>query len=285
MTSPGRSSRPPRRRFGQHFLEPAWVSKVVSAIQPKPSDVFVEVGPGRGALTYSLTSAAAKVVAVEVDRDLVQELGANAPSNLTVIAEDFLQVSPDQLRTALGTMAGVNTTLRLAGNLPYNAASPILFKVLELYADGLSFQDATVMVQREVADRLLAKAGTRDYGVMTIFVCQAADVTPLLALPPGAFRPPPKVHSSLVKLRLHPLKPAARDARLFSRLVHAVFSRRRKMLSNALMALVDQDPSILADRESIRTVLARAELDPRRRPETLTLGEFVHLADAIVESS
>src|SRR5262245_48414917 len=139
-----------RKRFGQHFLEPAWVIKVVDAIAPRPDDSFFEIGPGRGALTGPLTARSARVTAFEIDRDLVATLRRAAPSNLEVVEGDFLESSrfietPD------------STPIRVAGNLPYNVASPILFKLIELYDGGVLLTDATLMLQREVADRLLAR--------------------------------------------------------------------------------------------------------------------------------
>src|SRR5882724_886201 len=149
-----------RRRFGQNFLEPAWVTKVVRAIDPRSADTFIEIGPGRGALTRPLTAEAARVIAYEIDRDLVAQLEATAPSNLTVVQADFLDVVAAELARPNPGGPG-STPTRVAGNLPYNVASPILFKLAELYAQGLPIVDATVMLQREVGDRLIASPGGR----------------------------------------------------------------------------------------------------------------------------
>jgi 16S rRNA (adenine1518-N6/adenine1519-N6)-dimethyltransferase len=165
-------------------------------------------------------------------------------------------------------------SVRVAGNLPYNVASPILFKLAALHADGFAFRDATVMLQREVADRLLARPGTRDYGVLTVLIGYRATAERLLALPPGAFRPPPKVQSAVVRLRFHEPRPAPADAALFEALVQAMFTRRRKTIANALLA----HPG--SDRLPLGSILEAAGVDGQRRPETLDLEALVRLADA-----
>jgi 16S rRNA (adenine1518-N6/adenine1519-N6)-dimethyltransferase len=275
LSEPERSSKAParfsRKRFGQHFLEPAWVGKVVQAIDPRPDDDFVEIGPGRGALTRPLLERAHSVLAFEIDRDLAADL-RGIDARLTVVEGDFLD-------SAGILLARRSSPLRVAGNLPYNIASPILFKLLDLHASGVPLTDATLMLQREVADRLIAPSGGRDYGVLAILVRHTADVDLLLQLPPGAFRPPPKVRSALVRLRFREARPQADNPELFTVLVRAIFTRRRKTVANALLAfpLTAQMPPDEA--------LARAEIDGRRRPETLTIEELVRLADAFGPSA
>jgi 16S rRNA (adenine1518-N6/adenine1519-N6)-dimethyltransferase len=255
-----------RKRFGQHFLEPAWVAKVIRAIDPVGSDSFVEIGPGRGALTRPLAAQAGHVTAVEIDRDLASDLRAAALPNVTVVDGDFLELA----RSALPS----DPRLRVAGNLPYNVASPILFALDDWFAETGTLTDATVMLQREVADRLVAVPGTRDYGVLTVLIGHSAQVTRLLALPPGAFRPVPKVHSALVQLRFHAPDPPVRDLSVFRALVQAVFTRRRKTLANAIQAYAAAVVPVLL-------ALDRAGIDGKRRPETLTIAEFARLADLI----
>ena len=267
-----------RRRFGQHFLERPWVDKVLRAVGPEAADTFLEIGPGRGALTQALSAAAARVAAFEIDRDLAAELRLSAPHNLTIVEGDFLDVTADQVRRALARGGGIPAQVRVAGNLPYNVASPILFKLIALYRDGIPLLDATVMLQREVADRLAAPPGTRDYGVLSVLVGHAADITRLLSLPPGAFRPAPKVDSAVVRLRFHPDQPPARDRIVFEQLTKAIFTRRRKTLANALLAY-----PLAADGRAAEA-LARAGIDGRRRPETLEVAELVRLADAFAEA-
>jgi len=262
--TPGSSLGRARKRFGQHFLEPAWVTKVIRAIDPAGSDTFVEIGPGRGALTRPLAAQAGHVTAVEIDRDLASDLRAAALPNVTVVEGDFLELARPELPA--------DPRLRVAGNLPYNVASPILFKLVDWFADTGTLTDATLMLQREVADRLAAVPGTRDYGVLTVLIGQSADVKRVLTLPPGAFRPAPRVHSALVQLRFHAPDPPVRDLSLFRTLVQAVFTRRRKTLANALAAF--REPS---DKAS----LDRAGIDGKRRPETLTIAEFARLSDAM----
>ena len=221
---------------------------------------------GHGALTRPLAARARRVFAYEIDRDLAAELRANASSNVTVIEGDFLEVFSNP-----GSRP--SSPVRVAGNLPYNVASPILFKLTDLYAGGVGLSDATLMLQREVADRLVAEPGSRDYGVLTVLIRQRALVQRLLILPPGAFRPAPKVESALVRLQFHPPDPASRDAALFAELVKAAFTRRRKTLRNALSAFRGSDRIRSAE------ALARAGLVATRRPETLTIAEWVRLAE------
>jgi 16S rRNA (adenine1518-N6/adenine1519-N6)-dimethyltransferase len=262
-------ARPAKKRFGQHFLEPVWVARLMRVLEAEPTDAFVEVGAGLGALTRPLAGTAARVLAFEIDRDLAAELRAGMPENVSVVEGDFLEVTPE----ALG-----QGPLRVAGNLPYNVASRILFKLGALHAAGVQLVDATVMLQREVADRLLAPPGSRDYGVLSVLVQHWAEVDRLLVLPPGAFRPAPRVHSAVVRLRFHEPRPAPQDMALFVRMVRAIFTRRRKMLANALLALRRVAEFSPAD------VVEAAGLDARRRPETLSLAELVRLADAVASA-
>jgi len=263
-----------RRRFGQHFLEAAWVEKVVRAIDPRPDDTFIEIGPGRGALTRPLAMRADRVVAYEIDRDLAAALAEDAPANVAIVEGDFLEaIDRNPPFEARGS-----ATIRVAANLPYNVASPILFKLIELYARGVRLGDATLMLQREVADRLLARPGTKDYGSMTVLIGHSAAVTRVLDLPPGAFRPAPKVRSTVVRLQFHPPDPPVRDSRAFETLVRAAFMWRRKTLANAL-AQAGSDPA------AVPSALARAGIDGRRRAETLTIAEFATLADVLATRS
>jgi 16S rRNA (adenine1518-N6/adenine1519-N6)-dimethyltransferase len=269
----------PRKRFGQHFLEPAWVDKVLRAIDPKPDETFIEIGAGRGALTIPLAQHARAVVAFEIDRDLAAMLQAEAPANVLVIPKDFLV--PDEY-LGFDTMP----VLRVAGNLPYNVASPVLFRLIGMHTEaesrGSPLVDATVMVQREVADRLVAQPGTREYGVLSVLIRHSSRVERLLNLPPGAFRPVPNVFSSLVRLRFQPPDPAVRSYRIFATLVQAVFTRRRKTLSNALLACRHQG---MLSKLTPSEALDRAGLDGRRRPETLSIAEFGRLADVYADVS
>ncbi len=265
-----------RKRFGQHFLEPAWVDKLIREISPREDDTFLEIGPGRGALTHPLAERARRVLAFEIDHDLAAALTESAAAHLRVVDGDFLDVTADRLRPLLSADEW-SRPVRVAGNLPYNVASPILFKLAELFADGLPLADAHVMLQREVADRLIARPATSEYGVLTVLIGHIAEVAKVLSLPPGAFRPAPKVSSAVVRLRFHPPDPPVKKGQVFTDLVRAVFTRRRKTLANALLAYEERG------RESFPAVLACAGLDGSRRPETLSIAEFARLADAVAD--
>src|ERR1051325_11198048 len=217
-----------RKRFGQHFLEPAWVTKVVKAIAPVADDDFIEIGPGRAAMTQPLTAHARSGTRFEIDRALAAALRGTAPQNLTVVEGDFLE-SDWLLKNRPAH------PLRVAGNLPYNVASPILFRLIDIFDSGIPLTDATLMLQREVADRLLAKPSTKEFGVLSVLVRISASVERLLNIPAGAFRPVPKVQSTLLRLRFHAPDPKPRAREFFSRMVQAIFPRRRKTLENALL--------------------------------------------------
>ena len=264
----------PRKRFGQHFLESAWVDKTIAAIAPKGDETFLEIGPGRGALTLKLAARARHVVAWEIDRDLAASLRAAPVPSLTVVDGDFLEATAGQIQDALGVIVQPGA-IRIAANLPYNVASPILFKLIDLRASGIPVIDATLMLQREVADRLMASPGTKEYGVLTVLIQQHARIERIFNLPPGAFRPVPKVRSSVVRLRYHDPDPAPGNQRRFEAFVQAVFSQRRKMLRSSMEGLATAH-------RSAPEALAAAGIDGRRRPESLTLQELAHLADMCV---
>lgn len=264
----GRDARPSaKKRLGQHFLEPAWADKLVQAIAPRAGDHFLEIGPGRGALTLRLAPAVARVTAVEVDRDMSAALTPHVPPNVSVVEQDFLKF--DLARAAGG---GV----RIAGNIPYNLSSPILFRILQAQRDGAAVIDATLMLQREVAERIEARPGTKDYGTLSVFVQLRAAVTRLLSLPPGAFRPMPRVHSAVIRLEFRAPTVDIKDESTFERLVRTVFTQRRKTLVNALKPFAD------ARGVDARAAAAAAGIDGTRRPETLQLAEFARLADVFV---
>ena len=243
-----------------------WADKVIEAIGPAPEDRFLEIGPGRGILTLRLAPRVGELTAVEIDRDLAARLAPELPRNVRLVAGDFLDFDVRPLVTG--------GPLRVAGNLPYNVSSPILFKLLTAWRAHGRIADATLMLQREVADRLTATPGTGDYGVLAILIQRHADVDRLLELPPGAFRPPPKVRSAVVRLRFRPARASVRDEAVFERLVRTLFMQRRKTVLNALRPLADErhaDPAAL---------LRLSAIDPIRRPETLQLPELARLADA-----
>lgn len=269
-------SSPARKRFGQHFLEPAWVAKVVDVIQPGADDLFLEIGPGRGELTARVAAAGARVVAVEVDRDLAARVRGEALPGVQILTGDVL----DQDLAHLVTMArnpGAGRA-RLIGNLPYNLSSPILGAVLRAQHRTGCFTDATLMLQREVADRVTGVPATRAYGPLAILTRMFADAERMLEVPPGAFRPPPQVRSAVVRLTFRPCPVEVRDMVLFERLVRSVFTRRRKMLLNALVPFARMVSTI-----EPREMLALAGIAPDRRPDTLDLPELARLADTAVD--
>jgi 16S rRNA (adenine1518-N6/adenine1519-N6)-dimethyltransferase len=255
-----------RKRFGQHFLEPVWAGKVADAIAPLPGDVFLEIGPGPGILTLKLASRVARLIAIEIDRDLIASLTPQLPPNATIVAGDVLDLDID------AALPPTDTPIRVAGNLPYNISSPILFRILDLESRR-PIKDATLMLQREVADRIVAKPGTPEYGVLSVLTQWRADVVRLLAIPPGAFRPPPEVRSALIRLTFRPPPFELTDAAVFERMVRSMFTQRRKTLSNALAAFATER------RADVHRALAAAGVDPRRRPETLEVIETARLAD------
>jgi 16S rRNA (adenine1518-N6/adenine1519-N6)-dimethyltransferase len=252
----------PRRRFGQNFLhDPYYVRRIVDAIDPQPGDNIVEVGPGLAALTGDLIARAGQISAIEIDRDLAARLRERfSPAQLTLHEADALAFD----------FATLGPNLRVVGNLPYNISSPLLF---HLAACDAQLLDLHVMLQREVVARMTASPGTADYGRLTVMLQVRFRITRLFVVPPGAFHPAPKVESAVAHLvPLHTEKPALGDAVTFARVVAAAFTQRRKTLRNALASLCDT------------TVLERAGIDPGARGETLSVADFVRLANALAPS-
>jgi len=273
----------PRKRFGQHFLHDQGIlRRIVEAVAPKPDDRIVEIGPGEGALTLPLLRAAGHMTAIELDRDLIESLAARARDigALNIISADVLTVDfgdlagglsrPSMASEALGLLSG-NTQLRVVGNLPYNISTPILFHCLE-YAG--SIRDMHFMLQKEVVDRMAAPPGSKTYGRLSVMLQLRCTVEPLFKVPPGAFRPPPKVDSAIVRLTPLPahLLPDA-DGKVIERLVRAAFGQRRKTLSNALRDLATAQQ------------IDAAGIDPRARAEQLAPSAFVALARQIGPSA
>lgn len=250
-----------RKRFGQHFLsDEEIISRIVQAIDPRPGQRIVEIGPGDGAITLPILRKSGKLTVIELDRDLVPRIQARCAGvgEVEIINADVLNVD-------LGQLAGTGGTLRVVGNLPYNISSPILFHCIE-HLDAIS--DMHFMLQREVVERMAAAPGSKVYGRLSVMLQLACRVEPLLAVPPQAFRPPPKVDSAVV--RLTPLPRAQRPLEhlgLITRLVRAAFGQRRKTLSNSLDGL--------ASAEDLRAV----DINPGTRAEQLSPQAFVRLAE------
>jgi 16S rRNA (adenine1518-N6/adenine1519-N6)-dimethyltransferase len=248
-----------RRRFGQNFLaDPGYVERIVSAIDPAPGDAIVEIGPGLAALTGRLIERAGRLTAIEIDRDLSARLRERfAPDRLVLIEGDALRVD----------FGALGRDLRIVGNLPYNISSPLLFHLAE-HAPAL--RDITVMLQKEVVDRMTAGPATAEYGRLSVMLQARFAIRRLFVVPPGAFRPAPRVDSAVA--RLVPLReraPRIADQELFERVVAAAFSQRRKTLRNALAPLADV------------ASLEAAGIDPGARAETLPVASFVRLANAL----
>ncbi len=250
----------PRKRFGQNFLrDSAVISQILDAIHAVPGEQLLEIGPGRGALTRGLLTAAGRLDVVELDRDLIPPL-SRACGHL---GELHIH-NADILKFDICTLAGSAAWLRVVGNLPYNISTPLLFHLLD-QADCIV--DMHLMLQKEVVDRLSAVPGTKAYGRLTLMVRARARVTPLFDIGPESFRPAPKVVSSFVRLAPYRKPPVEiDDFTLFRRLVTQAFSHRRKTLRNALRGLVSAQ------------AMQDIGIDPGARAEQLALEEFANLA-------
>ncbi|MFZ5657811.1 MAG: 16S rRNA (adenine(1518)-N(6)/adenine(1519)-N(6))-dimethyltransferase RsmA [Pseudomonadota bacterium] len=253
---------PPKKRLGQHFLhERGIIDKIVRAVDPQPGDRLVEIGPGQGAITFPLLDVHHELTVIEFDRDLIEPLAqaAQGRGTLHVIHRDVLQVDFTEL--AAGGM------IRLVGNLPYNLSSPILFHALEHAA---VVRDMHFMLQKEVVDRMAAGPGSKVYGRLGVMLQAYCRVTPLFDVPPGCFRPPPKVDSAVVRLVPRPrAEIRVEDDAMFSRVVRDAFGQRRKTLRNALSSICDAG------------AIEAAGLDPGLRAEQVPVDGFVTLANAL----
>ncbi len=247
-----------RKRFGQHFLsDPAIIDAIVRAIDPRPGQAMVEIGPGLAALTQPLVERLGQLTVIELDRDLAARLRAHP--QLQVIESDVLKVDFAQVQPARPA-----TKLRVVGNLPYNISTPILFHLLPFA--GL-VQDQHFMLQKEVIDRMVATPSTSDYGRLSVMLQWRYAMENVLFVPPEAFDPPPKVDSAVVRM-LPRDQFEALDVDAFSQLVQTAFSQRRKLLRHSLGKWLD----------------ARGfagEFDVQRRAEEVPVGEYIALAQAL----
>lgn len=261
-TPPERPPRP-RKRLGQHFLsDPRILSRIVDALDPGPGETVVEVGPGRGALTDLLRERSGRVIAVELDRVLAQRLRERYVDDPRVRI-----VEGDVLDLSLGALAG--GPYALVGNVPYYITTPIVFHALEAPRPTR----AVFLVQREVAERMTAGPGGREYGALTVNLGALARVEMLFRVPAGAFQPPPRVESAVVRITPLEEPPVApgEEAR-FRTLVQAVFALRRKQMGRVLRSVAG------LDQEHAARLLAELGIDPAARPETLDAASFVRLA-------
>jgi len=267
------------KRFGQNFLvERVHLERAVTAAEVGPEDRILEIGPGVGTLTVELAQRAAKVAAVELDRTLLPVLAevlAPYGDRVTVTSADALKLDlPVFLREQFGEAVGT-AGVKVVANIPYNITSPLLVQFLEIKPP---LRSVTLMVQKEVADRLRARPGTDDYGALSVFVQFYAEVSMVSVVPRGSFFPPPKVDSAIVHLVPRTTPPVAVPSEpIFFSVSRAAFGQRRKTLSNALT----NAPSLSFDRPTVDAALGVAGIDGQRRGETLSLEEIAAIARAL----
>jgi 16S rRNA (adenine1518-N6/adenine1519-N6)-dimethyltransferase len=248
-----------KKRLGQHFLhDPAVIRRIVGAIAPAPGDCVVEIGPGPGALTRPLLERLDRLHAVEIDRNLAAELPGRVEH-----PERLVMHEADALRFDFASLADGPRSLRVVGNLPYNISTPLLFHLLTF--DG-AIKDMHVMLQREVVDRMTAKPGGKEYGRLTVMLAVAAKCEACFDVGPGAFTPPPKVWSTVVRITPRAPDFELGDRARFARLVAHLFSMRRKTLGRALKGQLTAEQ------------ISSAGIDPIARPETLMPSDFAKLA-------
>lgn len=251
---------PPRKKWGQHFLtDTNLLHKLVRIIDLQPEDQILEIGPGGGALTELIAPKVKKYVGVEIDKDLYQILTSDD------FLKDYTFINDDFLKLDLSALPFDDGLIRVIGNIPYNITSPIIFKLFE---SNVTWQDIHIMVQKEVAERLIAKPGTKVYGRLSVMVQVLVDVKQELVIPPEVFVPKPIVDSVFISLRFHEryqLSPETYNR--FKHVVKAAFGQRRKMLRNSLSEFHFKD---------------NLGIDFTRRPESLSLIEFILLAENII---
>ena len=249
-----------RKRFGQHFLtDPGVIDAIVDAIRPDPEDTVVEIGPGLAAITAPLVAHGSRMHLVELDRDLAARLRQQYGDEprITVHEADALQFD----------FAALGSDLRIVGNLPYNISTPLLFHLLEQRS---SIADMHFMLQKEVVARMAAEPGSKAYGRLGIMLGCYFDIEALFDVERTAFDPPPDVTSAIV--RLTPLPPGTydiNDAAKLSRLVATAFSQRRKTIRNSLKQVVDEE------------TLEFVGIDPGLRPESISIAQYVELANTL----
>ena len=251
------TSHRPRKRFSQNFLvDEAIIDDIVTAISPQPGDRMVEIGPGLGALTRPLARRVQPLHVVEIDRDIVARLRAEfAPEKVVVHEGDALEFD----------LAALGSPLRVVGNLPYHISTPLLFHLAESVG---ALRDVHVMLQDEVVERMIASPGAANYGRLSVMLQYHFAIEKLLDVPASAFRPAPTVESAVARMVPHSTSsPRARDAKLLEHTVAAAFSQRRKTLRNTLGKLLTP-----AD-------FAALQIDPQARAQTLTVHDFVRIAD------
>lgn len=262
----------PSKGLGQNFLtDKNILHKMVAAAEIEGKDQVLEVGPGIGTLTRELAARAGKVVAVEIDRRLIPALehAVKPLGNVEVVCGSILELDLGALWYRF-----FSGRVKVVANLPYYVTSPIIMKLLE---EDLPLQRVVIMVQKEVARRMSAQPGNKDYGALSIAVQYHSEPCIVAEVPPAVFFPPPRVDSAIIRLDMQPRpRYAVKDEELLFRLVKAAFGRRRKTLLNAL-----DGGFVPVDKQRLGEALAASGIDPRRRGETLSIEEFCRLADYI----
>ncbi len=256
---------PARKRFGQHFLHENFIiEKIVRAVAPKKTDNIIEIGPGLGALTQQLLPQLSCLSVIELDKDLIPLLEEKCRHLGKLIV-----YQGDALKFNFKSLSKANGLWRLVGNLPYNISTPLLFHCLD---QASAIQDMHFMLQKEVVDRLNAQPGQASYGRLSVMIQYYCGVEKLFNVKPGAFQPPPKVDSAVVRLIPYKELPyKANDPLLFAEIVRIAFSQRRKMLRNNLAKLLQAE-----DFEQLN-------IDPRQRPEQLFVSDYVNLANFLTK--
>ncbi|HVE44285.1 MAG TPA: 16S rRNA (adenine(1518)-N(6)/adenine(1519)-N(6))-dimethyltransferase RsmA [Gammaproteobacteria bacterium] len=253
----------PRKRFGQHFLtDKETIAHIIDVISPKPEEHLIEIGPGQGALTLPVLKIAKQLTAIELDRDLIEKLKtASAPlGTLTLYSADVLNFDFEILKQD-------TRLLRIFGNLPYNISTPLIFHLLTFHA---IIADMCFMLQKEVAERLAATPNTAHYGRLSVMIQYHLQVMLLFDVPPDAFRPPPKVTSTIVRLIPHETRPyTVNNYPLFATIVREAFGQRRKTLRNSLKTYMSD------------AMWSVSHLHPDARAENLSVSDFVILANQI----
>lgn len=265
-----------QKKFGQNFLIDAHVlDKIIAAAEIGKEDFVLEIGPGIGTMTQYLAEAAREVVAVEIDKALIPILKEtlSAYDNVTVINEDILKVDIKKLAEEKNN----GQPIKVVANLPYYITTPI---IMGLFESGVPIESITVMVQKEVAERMQAGPGTKDYGALSLAVQYYAEPYIVANVPLNCFMPRPKVGSAVIRLTRHREQAVkVKDERLLFQLIRASFNQRRKTLQNGL----NNSPEIHADKEMIAEAIASLGVSQSVRGETLTLEQFAKLSDYLTE--
>lgn len=265
----------PKKALGQHFLlHPEQAQRIVTALNLSGQETVVEIGAGLGALTFFLSQVAGRVVALELDGRLVDILHQEIVpgiANVQVINQDVLEFDFVGLSQTLGQ------SLSVTGNLPYQITTPLLFKLISAKA---VLQTMVFMVQREVGERLLARPGGKDYGILSVLLQYHADIERIFYLSPGNFYPAPQVESLVLRLTPRLAIPPAQDETQFTQIVKTAFATRRKTLKNSLAA---RAVNFQSSPEAILTILDKLGIDPQRRAETLRVEDFVGISNALTE--